>query len=231
MSNENPLGNKLYAFRKQARLSQESLAEQLNVSRQAVSKWECGEALPDTENLIALAKLYNLSLDELIGNIPQKEELTVIQTNPQPPSSPSQCPQNEVTETTPEDTDGENGESNKQTEEDEYEDEEDICANEKVGMRIFRALPYPILITIAYLLWGFLGSGWAIGWTLYLTVPVYYSILTCIKSKKASRFAYPVLIAFIYCFVGMKWGFWHPNWVLFITVPIYYAITSAIEKK
>ena len=64
--------NRLYKLRKKHNLSQEELAERLGVSRQAVSKWERGEASPDTDNLIALAKIYNLSLDELIYG--EKEE-------------------------------------------------------------------------------------------------------------------------------------------------------------
>lgn len=47
-------------------LSQEELADALGVSRQAVSKWERGESSPDTDNLIALAKLCNISLDALL---------------------------------------------------------------------------------------------------------------------------------------------------------------------
>lgn len=58
--------NRLYELRKKHNLSQEELAEKLGVSRQAVSKWERSEASPDTDNLIALAKIYGLSLDELI---------------------------------------------------------------------------------------------------------------------------------------------------------------------
>lgn len=59
--------NRLYELRKQHRYSQDELADMLNVSRQAVSKWERSESSPDTDNLIALAKLYNVSLDELLG--------------------------------------------------------------------------------------------------------------------------------------------------------------------
>ena len=58
--------HRLYELRKKHNLSQEELAEKLGVSRQAVSKWERSEASPDTDNLIALAKLYQLSLDELV---------------------------------------------------------------------------------------------------------------------------------------------------------------------
>ena len=60
------IANRLVALRKENHLSQEALAEKLGISRQAVSKWERAEASPDTDNLIALAKLYHVSLDELL---------------------------------------------------------------------------------------------------------------------------------------------------------------------
>lgn len=60
------IAERLAARRRLAGLSQEALAEKLGVSRQAVSKWERSESSPDTDNLIALAKLYGVSLDELL---------------------------------------------------------------------------------------------------------------------------------------------------------------------
>lgn len=60
------IANKLYRLRKQNGFSQEELASRLGISRQAVSKWERAEVSPDTDNLIALARLYNISLDELL---------------------------------------------------------------------------------------------------------------------------------------------------------------------
>ena len=60
------MAQRLVDRRKAAGLSQEALAAQLDVSRQAVSKWERSESSPDTDNLIALAALYGVSLDELL---------------------------------------------------------------------------------------------------------------------------------------------------------------------
>ena len=60
------MAQRLVDRRKAAGLSQEALAAQLGVSRQAVSKWERSESSPDTDNLIALAALYGASLDELL---------------------------------------------------------------------------------------------------------------------------------------------------------------------
>ena len=61
------IANRLQQMRKKNNLSQEELAAKIGVSRQAVSKWERAESSPDTENLILLSKLYNVSIDELIN--------------------------------------------------------------------------------------------------------------------------------------------------------------------
>ena len=60
------LGNHLMQARKKAGLSQEAIAEKLGVSRQTISKWETDETVPDIYQSKKLAKLYHLSLDELI---------------------------------------------------------------------------------------------------------------------------------------------------------------------
>ena len=70
------------ARRKQAGLSQEALADKLGVSRQAVSKWERAESLPDTDNLIALAALYGLTLDELLWREAGENDSQVSQPAP-----------------------------------------------------------------------------------------------------------------------------------------------------
>lgn len=70
------LADRLVALRKENGYSQEVLAEKLGLSRQSISKWERAEASPDTDNLIALAQVYNMTLDELLGNdesSPKKE--------------------------------------------------------------------------------------------------------------------------------------------------------------
>lgn len=56
----------LVSLRKKNQLSQESVAEKIGVSRQAVAKWESGASLPDIENCCALAQLYNVALDDLV---------------------------------------------------------------------------------------------------------------------------------------------------------------------
>jgi transcriptional regulator with XRE-family HTH domain len=58
---------KLRTLRKQFNFSQETLAEKITVSRQAITKWETGEGLPDIENLMAIAALFSISMDELLS--------------------------------------------------------------------------------------------------------------------------------------------------------------------
>lgn len=60
------LSEKLYMLRKKSGLSQEQLAEQLNVSRQAISKWESGTSIPESDKLIAISEYFNVTLDYLM---------------------------------------------------------------------------------------------------------------------------------------------------------------------
>ena len=60
------LPEKLYTLRKKSGLSQEQLAEALNVSRQAISKWEGGSAMPESDKLLALSNCFGVSLDYLL---------------------------------------------------------------------------------------------------------------------------------------------------------------------
>lgn len=60
------LKEKIKNLRKSKNMSQENLAELLNISRQAITKWESGEAYPDINNLIALSNLFQISIDRLL---------------------------------------------------------------------------------------------------------------------------------------------------------------------
>lgn len=61
-------GNKILKLRKEKGLSQDALAELLGVSRQAISKWELGEAMPDISNVIHLSQFFHVSLDFLLND-------------------------------------------------------------------------------------------------------------------------------------------------------------------
>ena len=71
------ISEKLYMLRKKQGLSQEQLAERLNVSRQAISKWESGQSVPDTDKLLSIGEYFQVSLDYLLreeGEFPSAQQ-------------------------------------------------------------------------------------------------------------------------------------------------------------
>ena len=252
MTNAQTLANKLYELRKTAGFSQEELADKLFVSRQAISKWERGEALPDTDNLISLAKLYGVSLDELVGNDTIKTEKVNSNSDNTNYENQEEKP-NENSNGIHVNVDGSDEKVKvdvdtsgvqvyvKDSDDDDDDDDDDgevyysyntqSTSKKQTFLRLLHNLPYPIIVTIAFLLWGFLGGAWFVAWTLFLTIPVYYSIIDCFRVKKVSRFVYPVFITFVYCFIGMQWALWHPYWILYLTIPLFYTIANAIDRK
>lgn len=75
------LSEKLIALRKEKGLSQLALSEKLNVSRQAISRWETGAAYPSTDNLALLAELYEVPVGYLLGKEGEKSAETVRQSD------------------------------------------------------------------------------------------------------------------------------------------------------
>ena len=206
------IAQRLQQLRQSHGYSQETLAEKLGLSRQAVSKWERAESSPDTDNLIELAKLYGVSLDELLfgpkpnGEAPAAAEPAQTATADPEPST-GEAPEAWVVEAEPEEL------------------AEDYRRRARRARFRSYAFPYPIFATLIFLIWGFLG-GWYISWTMFLTVPLYYTLIDAIRKRNPSHFAWPVFVTFVFCFTGMQWGIWHPMWMIFLTVPLYYSICS-----
>ena len=179
---------RLVDYRKKFGYSQEELAEKIGVSRQAISKWERSESSPDTDNLIALAKLYNISIDELLNGANEAEPAVQAQETPA------------------------------ETEEDDGNALINgiifsvgiiafiitgflfkwwafgwtfilfgIC-----GMTLVEAIKskkpdrfgYPIFVAAVYCLIGMTMRLWHPTWVLFITIPVYYTICEIVKRKK-----------------------------------------------
>ena len=68
------LGNQIHQLRKLSGMTQEQLAEKLNVSRQTVSKWESDTTMPDLESMVRICRIFQLSLDELV--LKEEESMT-----------------------------------------------------------------------------------------------------------------------------------------------------------
>ena len=263
--------NRLYELRKKHNLSQEELAEKLGVSRQAVSKWERSEASPDTDNLIALAKIYDLSLDELIYGEKQEDK---AETEPEPESKSENDTSDKsgggdevkikpfgihVKSDEGDEVDinlsgihvkSKEGDRvniglkgiNIYTHNDDEDDEDDTIVKEghfhfevdkPSNIGLWLEVPYCILCLVAYLLFGFYNvcGGWALSWIIFITIPIFNSLIEAIYNKRFSEFSYAVFTVFAYLYIGLYHGVWHPGWVIFLTIPIYYPIAYAIDRK
>jgi len=75
------MGLKIQALRKQHQLSQDDLASKMDVSRQAISKWERGEALPDLYNVKRLATIFQVTIDELLDIEIKHESIQEVPNN------------------------------------------------------------------------------------------------------------------------------------------------------
>ena len=167
------IANRLLALRREHGYSQEELAYKLGVSRQAVSKWERAESSPDTDNLLALARLYGVSLDALLLHTPAGE---AAQAAPEPEEAPA-------------DEDAEIFAAARAwdaAEEAEQKARKRARAKWKEGLMVI--LPnltywlgisevYAVVVTVAFLITGFLLDNWHPGWMLFLTIPLYYVLI------------------------------------------------------
>ncbi|MCQ2742944.1 MAG: helix-turn-helix domain-containing protein [Bacilli bacterium] len=234
------IANRLVELRKKSGLSQEELASKLGLSRQAVSKWERAEASPDTDNLICLAKLYNVSLDELLNTEEPVDEIV-----------------EETKEINKEKEEGRPSKKEKIVIDDngihvyKTNGEERVLIDDE-GIRVYHqdgsekvnigngtirvdGVDYKekrkamaingivtgvmfSVVTVLFLALGFAfpSYAWALGWPIFMLPIVVSSIINAIQNRKWCDFALPVFIAMVYCEIGMigtKFSGSVPSWL------------------
>jgi len=258
------LGWRLYQARKRVGLSQEELAGKLNVSRQAISKWERGEAVPDVTNLIALSKLFGVTVDDLLTGTAEAAK----GKGAEPAEKEEQTQQEDAYYTVDDTRDGSASYMNddaRRSELDAFMDDipliekrveervERFTSNieasvERAAKKMDRDLEfniagvkaqfnrkralqasYPMIITVAYILLGFMFDWWHPGWLLFLTIPLYYTWPDMEHGdpvRELQKFAYPVFVTLVYLILGCYLDWWHPWWMLYFTIPIYYIFVS-----
>lgn len=196
-------GDYLKKLRTENHLSQEKLAEQLGVSRQSISKWEQGYAVPDTDNVFKLSKLYGLSVDTI---------LNCGETENAKPGNPVQ--NLDSADTAPA---GKN--------------EKDAPVKKRRSW-IFAAYPC-IAVFIMVALGVLNSGLWKSSWICLLTIPLFYTGIFAYEKKNLLIFCYPVVVLILFFIGGFHFGLWHPLWILFLTIPIYYigAAVSVKNKK
>lgn len=241
------IANRLVNLRKEKGLSQEELANQLGISRQAVSKWERAEASPDTDNLIELAKLYNMSLDALLYTDQQQFE-----SGESDETKDNKAPKDTVHISLSEgihvkDKEGAevhvgwNGIHIKDGVDD--EDDQHIVDIDSEGVFVDGkqytkddfiskpTFPFGIIIVVAYLFIGIVYGLWHPWWLLIFLIPIFESCVKAIKQRDISKVEYPVIVAVIFFYTGFEYGLWHPMWAIFLTVPVFYAITNYFKAR
>ncbi len=194
------IANRLVALRKANGLSQEALAEKLGISRQAISKWERAEASPDTDNLMALAQLYGMTLDALLNTENDAYVLDGADAEQSEEEAPKKLPKTPV---------------------------------QKKADSMLK-FPFPLVVVIVYLIFGFAGDIWHPSWLVFLLIPIYYHLAGAleIRSRKARLLAMPVpeIILLVYLLLGFLGGLWNPSWVIFLLIPLYYWIVACFYK-
>ena len=231
------LANRLTELRKKHGLSQEELADRLGVSRQAVSKWERGEAYPDTDNLIELAKIYNISLDELVGHEAPKDAPFASRSGVHimdDDGSSVHLDEGGI-HITDEEGDTMHIHKGRVTVTDKNGDEADYPYSDR-NRRInaFVSAFTLAAIVIAYILLGSILNLWAKAWVLFLLIPVVPGVYKSIQQKRIAIFPYPLLLVFAYlltCVWILDNSMWHPLWVMFLTIPVFYALVAIPKRR
>lgn len=236
------IANRLVKMRKEKGYSQEELADALGISRQAVSKWERAEASPDTDNLICLAKLYNVSLDDLLSSDESIESIREEQKEKTAEVNAESVQQQKKHDSVYigkdgihiTDKDGSEVHINKR-----HIRAIDVNGKEvKNVKRTFRASSYLegilyMVALIGYMLIGFFTGYWFAGWILFFLPEVICSLIRCFETKNPERFNICFLACYIFFLTGFvhPGGIWHPMWVIFLTIPVYYMVLDPFKPK
>lgn len=246
------IANRLVEMRKEKGLSQEALAAELGISRQAVSKWERAESSPDTSNLITLAKLYQMSLDDLLNTDQAKFE------GAEPLEQGTLKSTSATDETSEDDEDfvkiGFRGIHVKDEDSEVKVGWRGIHVKdpngevkiglgstieidgESVGPWTIATGAVSIAVVILYLILGFVFHLWHPGWLVFLVIPVYAVFAQMIEGNLSLHLGGLVgmvsLIATgIYLGVGFVFNLWHPTWIVFLVIPLVAVLVDVFDHS
>jgi transcriptional regulator with XRE-family HTH domain len=208
----------LQYLRKKNKITQEELADEIFVTRQSVSKWETGEAFPDTDKLILLCEKFNLTMDELVrGNVAENDEISC--DVPCVDDDKLTCCGGEESV---------NG-----------------CTAKKRRI-LCTAINVAIMLCacIVFIACGFVWNLWYISWVAFVYACGLSSglngivIFICYNGKCKKMVLQAVAGAIdgfimlmctaVYLTVGMSIGMWHPTWVIFVIGAVICAMVDAI---
>lgn len=192
--------NRLQQLRKANGYSQDVLAEKLGISRQAVSKWERAESSPSVDNLIDLARLYGITVDEMLNTEGDK---VVIKTQNNTKKDIKGKLKSLISKAN------------------------DFGIYPELA-RSLAKFPFFLVVTILYVVLCFVTKLWHPLWIMFLALPIYYQFALACKggNKKVFMLLLPIpeIIVTVFLILGFAFGIWKYAWILFLLLPIYYWI-------
>lgn len=192
--------NRLQQLRKANGYSQDVLAEKLGISRQAVSKWERAESSPSVDNLIDLAKLYGITVDEMLNTEGDK---VVIKTQKNTKNDIIGKLKSLISKAN------------------------DFGIYPELARKLVK-FPFFLVVTILYVVLCFVTKLWHPLWIMFLALPIYYQFALACKggNKKVFMLLLPIpeIIVTAFLILGFAFGIWKYAWILFLLLPIYYWI-------
>ena len=200
----------LQYLRKRDKVTQEGLAETLGVSRQSVSKWETGEAYPETEKIIALCDFFRVSMDDLMrGDVaspqePPAEAEGAAETVPEHVLPAEELPAERAAK------DGR------------------ITRTRAIGAAVSGGIF--LCAAVAFFCLGGLMGAWHPAWLVFLVAFALCIFVDSVSRNDEEDAALPLaarifkglagmvmlLSVAVYLFIGFMYGIWHPSWVCFI---------------
>ena len=210
------VAQRLAELRRKKGYSQEELAEKLGLSRQAVSKWERAESSPDTDNLIALARLYGTSLDELLAIEPIIEDDIAFETQDRAQEREEKAAVEEIV-----------AQATLSTQEASITAVESVKGAAEAAAEAARAAAQAAQATAQATAQAAAQAAQAA--EMHWQNPYDTRKQGKIRSPLVS-FPYPLVVVVVYLFLGFFLNLWHPAWILFLTIPFYYWIVGIVQR-
>lgn len=226
------IAQRLAAMRREQGYSQEELAERLGLSRQAVSKWERAESSPDIGNIVALAKLYGVTVDELLSleeDIADLEDDVRFEQQDKRTSAEEEAKQAAVRA---------NEAAVRAAQAAVAATQARQTAEQAVPAASPASIPAPAPAAASAPIPPAASSPAPFGAPAAPTgapvIPPAYASQPPVEAARKRgpwmTFPYPVLCVIVFLLAGFFGGIWHPAWVIFLTIPLYYWIAHIIEN-
>ncbi len=90
---------------------------------------------------------------------------------------------------------------------------------------------WTMIMALAYVIVGGLANIWHPTWVMFISVPLFDTLVSAIQKRKVAEFAYPILVVIAYLLIGFLITGWHPYWFLFLTIPVFYVIAHEIDSQ